>query len=365
MANLKSTLKYSVHVDQTSQSNWMSLLSKFDDATIYQSWSYGAIRWGEKNLSHLILKQDNECIAIAQCIIKKLPIIVTGIAYIPWGPIWQRIGKEKDPEIFQQILLALQNEYVYKRELLLRIAPNINDNSTDYFKTILKNEGFKFETSLAPRRTFIINLKQSLDELRKNIKRQWRQNLRHAEENNLEIIQGFSDELFLIFYNLYNQMINRKNFTSGIDIIEFKNIQSDLPDSYKMFIMICTYNKTPVAALVSSFLGSTAIAMFAATNEKGLELKAAYLLQWNMIKWLKTNGANLYDLGGINPLKNPGGYQFKHGLSGELGKDVSHIGCFSYGKNLTNKLIINTGEKLLEIQKKVARKKMMFSLKPR
>jgi lipid II:glycine glycyltransferase (peptidoglycan interpeptide bridge formation enzyme) len=44
-----------------------------------------------------------------------------------------------------------------------------------------------------------------------------------------------------------------------------------------------------------------------------------------MIKWLKGNGFQFYDLGGIDPEQNPGVYHFKQGFSGQ---DVSRIAPF-------------------------------------
>ncbi len=43
----------------------------------------------------------------------------------------------------------------------------------------------------------------------------------------------------------------------------------------------------------------------------------SYLLQWEMIKWLKQRGCQKYDLGGINLDDNPGVYHFKSGITNQ------------------------------------------------
>ena len=63
-------------------------------------------------------------------------------------------------------------------------------------------------------------------------------------------------------------------------------------------------------------MGDTAIYLLGATNERARELKAAYFLQWQAMLWLKDRGARWYDLGGIDPEANPGGYHFKSGFGG-------------------------------------------------
>jgi hypothetical protein len=46
---------YHVEVDQVTKEEWSELLLRFDDATIYQTWSYGACA-GEK-INSLVLKK--------------------------------------------------------------------------------------------------------------------------------------------------------------------------------------------------------------------------------------------------------------------------------------------------------------------
>ena len=72
----------------------------------------------------------------------------------------------------------------------------------------------------------------------------------------------------------------------------------------------------PVAGLVASAMGDSAIYLLGATSDAGLNSKGAYLLQWTLIPWLKERGVKSYDLGGIDPEGNPGVYHFKRGLSG-------------------------------------------------
>ena len=45
---------YQIEVDRVKEAEWSELMSRFDDANIYQTWSYGAVRWQQKNLSHLV-----------------------------------------------------------------------------------------------------------------------------------------------------------------------------------------------------------------------------------------------------------------------------------------------------------------------
>jgi lipid II:glycine glycyltransferase (peptidoglycan interpeptide bridge formation enzyme) len=117
-------------------------------------------------------------------------------------------------------------------------------------------------------------------------------------------------------------MWNRKRFDTTVDVNEFARICEDLPARLKLRILVCLHQDVPVSSIVCSALGNTGIYLLGATTGNGLQVKAAYLLQWTMMKWLKDNGLRYYDLGGIDPELNPGVYHFKSGLSG---RDVTRI----------------------------------------
>ena len=171
-------------------------------------------------------------------------------------------------------------------------------------------------------RTFILDLSRGVDELRGRLDKKWRNQLACAERNGLTVVGGSGQEEYRQFCQMYYQMRARKAFGSTVDVKEFGRIQEDLPESHRMLILICKNKEEPVAGLVASALGDTAIYLLGATSDNGFIAKGSYLLQWEMIRWLKEHGFKWYDLGGIDPERNPGVYHFKSGLSGA---DCTHI----------------------------------------
>jgi len=220
---------YDYEVDQVEKYEWSKIIKQFDDATIYQTWSYGLVRWGEKNLSHLVLKKSGEVVGLAQSIIKKLPIVKAGIAYIPWGPIWQRRGEQINYDNLRQILKGLKQEYVLNRKLLLRMTPKEIEGHDDRITKIYLRERFKRAPSVVSNRTLLLDLAPSLEDIRKNIAQKWRNQLNRAERNNLKIVEGTSDESYETFLVLQKEMLNRKGFVPGVDYNEFREIQKNLP----------------------------------------------------------------------------------------------------------------------------------------
>src|SRR5687767_14268314 len=115
---------YNVGVDNVTEPEWSELLARFDDASLYQTWAYGAVSWGERQLSHLILKRGQEVVAAAQLRVVQIPVLRRGVAYLRWGPLWRRRGATPDPRVLSSIAQAVVQEYAGRRGLLLRLVPN-------------------------------------------------------------------------------------------------------------------------------------------------------------------------------------------------------------------------------------------------
>jgi lipid II:glycine glycyltransferase (peptidoglycan interpeptide bridge formation enzyme) len=337
---------YTVETDGASEHSWNNILQYFEDANLIQSWSYGATRWGEGNLSHVLLQRDGEVVAAAQSVIVKLPLLGAGMAYVKWGPLWQLRGRQRNEETFRRMLQALREVYVVQRGLLLRVFPAGTEAGIGALRSIFKEEGFERDLSIGTPGTAFIDLSHSLEEIRSSLKPAWRRNLKLAEQNQLTVIHGVSDELLDIFVGLYTEMQNRKNMIGQVNIDLYKGIQRNLPDGLKMRVMICEHQGEPVAGIVVTFLGNMAQNHLAATGDKGLHLRASYLLHWRMLEWLKAHGCRWLDLDALNHQKYPGISQFKLGLAGRLGWEAEYPGQFESCTNAVSHFSVRLAEQL-------------------
>jgi lipid II:glycine glycyltransferase (peptidoglycan interpeptide bridge formation enzyme) len=333
---------WQVEVDRATSAEWSRMLDLFDDANIYQTSAYGEVRWGEKNLSRLVLKRDGEVHGMAQVrIIRPTPLKI-GMAYLRWGPLWERRGLPLNLEVPMRMARAIEDEYLEKRKLFLRVLPNAFAGSPRAATMQAAFRGFTPEPLDADNnyRTFVLDLSASLDELRKGLDPKWRNKLSGAEKNDLRIIAGTGSDEYGTFCQIYNQMRKRKTFETTVDVEEFGRIQKELTEHHRMEILICEDSGIPVAGLVASAMGDSAIYLLGATSDDGLKSKGAYLLHWNMIQWLKGNGVRWYDLGGIDPEGNPGVYSFKKGFSGV---DVCQINPLVASNSAVSSGIVKAG----------------------
>jgi lipid II:glycine glycyltransferase (peptidoglycan interpeptide bridge formation enzyme) len=315
---------WKIEVDETTPAEWAQMLDLFSDANIYQTWSYGCVRWGQENLSHMVLRRDGEPLAMTQLRIVRPTRLKFGIGYLRWGPLCDRRGEVLDPEVVTAMAKALEDEYVRKRKLFLRILPNAFAGSPR--AEVIRSAFSRFNpeplVTENTYRTFLVDLAPDLAEVRKRLDVKWRNQLTRSEKNNLQVVADHGRAEYRTFSEIYYQMLKRKGFNTTVDVEEFERIQEDLPEQHRMYVLIAKDSGIPVAGLVASVMGDSAIYLLGATSDAGLESKGAYLLHWRLIEYLKANGIRWYDLGGIDPQANPGVYHFKKGFSGA---DVSQI----------------------------------------
>jgi lipid II:glycine glycyltransferase (peptidoglycan interpeptide bridge formation enzyme) len=343
--------KFTIKVDGINAVQWHALLQQFDDAGIYQTWTYGAVHWSPGQLSHITLERDGEVIAMVQLRIIHVPLIKKGIAYIRSGPVCRRRNEPFNQAALREIIKAVKDEYVDRRGLVLRMIPSVfeSDPFAESFRSNLAAFGLKRNDEVRTYRTVRLDLTPSLQELRRRLSPKWRNKLNGAERNALTIREGASADLYDEFMTAYQEMMARKKFDTTVDVAEFKEIQTQLPDKFKMQVFLCENDGKILNALVVSAIGDTAVYLLGATSDEGLKLKGAYLLQWRAIQWLKERGCRWYDLGGIDPVQNPGVYEFKSGFSGE---ETSQLGTFELSTNWTSSVCVAATEQLQSVVRK-------------
>jgi hypothetical protein len=339
-----SALGFQTLANHVTEIEWSRLLPLFPAASLYQTWAYGAVHWGSGQLSHLLLKRGDEVVGMAQVRLVRLPVIGKGVAYVRWGPLCLSPGA-LDEEVVLQLLLALRAEYAEKQGLMLRVVPNIYDSdaTAEVWRNALTALGFISDPEVHVYRTMRVDLTQSLDDLRKGLHQRWRNYLKNAEKAAYTVREGATVELYDTFLLLYRQMMARKQFDTTVDVNQFRRVQEALVSPLKMQVFLCEREGRPLNALVVSHIGENAIYLLAATGDEGLKERGAHLLQWRAMQWLKERGCHWYDLGGINPDRNPGVFQFKSGMGGQ---ETHQLGGFAYCTDSMSRLCVAGGQKL-------------------
>ena len=332
---------YSVDIDKIEKDAWHGLMALFDDASFYQTWSYGRLAWGEKSLSHLVLTKDQKTVALVQLRIARLPLPRAGMAYAVSGPMWKRKGDPLNLKNLQNMIRPLCKEYAVRRGDLLQILPRtVSDDEAD-IRNLFKDEGYSWTPDTL--QTISVDLSPSPDELEKNMRRKWRQTLHRAQKQDITIEEGSYAEAYDATRRIIEEMKERKRYVESGDMKNMIAVHQDLPEALRLKIFFCKHEGNPVAVLGWFPVGTTGLPLIAATGNRGLELNASYPLFWKMIEYYKQNGFLRCDLGGVNEEKNPGGYLFKAGLAGETCEARRYIGQFEACENTVSSIAFKTG----------------------
>lgn len=307
-------------VESIDRKQWLTLVQRFCDYSYRQEWVYAnalAERRRAKS-ANVIIKSDGELLGLANVRVKNAPLGLGGLAYVSWGPLVHQDDSDYHSKFFL-CMNALRDEFVKRRKLLLRVdlQPSLREPLlSESINAPLAEIGFMRATNVPQERTFIVDLNYPEETLRSQLAQKWRNCLNQAQRNGLTIRSGNSSEIMQEFSELYNTFIKHKQFSVDLDAGFFSSVQSNTDQSCRFDVSLVETNKQVVAGQVTSMLGDTCIYLLGATEKEGLKTKASYLLQWNAITTAKIQGFRWYDLGGIDPIANPGVYHFKKGLGG-------------------------------------------------
>jgi lipid II:glycine glycyltransferase (peptidoglycan interpeptide bridge formation enzyme) len=337
-----SNFAYEIFPLSDDSQDWNSVFEKFVDSNIYQTEAFTKYSQGGDSAERFILKKDDEIKCAALVRIKVIPKLSRGLAYIRWGPMCNVSKLSSDLSALNSALRFLYEEYVLKRKLVLRIFSGLYVQEESPFHELFTINNFK--PNCVSSKTIILDITKDECELRNSFRKKWRYTLKQAEKNNIDIINGSSDEYYNIFKDIYSQMHIRKKFTENVDINVFQSINQELEKNNKMNTFIAYSESKPIAAVVVSAIGERGIYLLGGSTEEGLKLNASYLLQWRVIKWLKSENITLYDLGGIDKKNNPGVYRFKSGMGGT---EVNYLGSYEACKDLISMKIVKLGEMIL------------------
>jgi len=336
---------FNVEIDEVTKKEWSSIIQLFNDATLYQTWDYGQHAWGENNLSHIVLKKDGQIVAAAQLRIYTFPIFKRGFAHISWGPMWKKDSEKHSFLVFHNLLRALKNYYSDHKKLLLRIRLNEIDNGeNENLSDVLTDEGFVFNKKQYQYRSMRLNLDLSLEDIRRNLRKKWRQYLNKSERQNIEVLSGFNGKLFKDVCQIHTEMVKRKKYSRYVtDSNKLAKTQHDLPEELKMKTFLGVHKNQAIGGLAVCSIGKTAMPMLSAISETSINAKiyVSYLLHWRMIIWLKENNLKYLDLRGYSPESFSGPSFFKEGLKGE---EIRFMGTYEAVGSHVSKIMVRLGE---------------------
>lgn len=318
------------------QSEWHNIVSQFEDLSIIQLWEYGEAKTRLQGWRavHQVFYCDEVVEGAVQVMVKMLPGLNRGVVWINRGPLWQKRGEAADPNTFNEMLAQMIDYWVKKEKMYLRVAPTVLDGVQH--RSLLLDQGL----SAIPSRQWIsakVDLTQSLEAIRRNLEKKWRNCLARAEKLDVGLNVGNSEGFLNEFIADYVNFLKGKNFTTSITPEFIAMFQQMFPPDRKMWILTARLSGVKLGSILIATYGNSAEYLAGAVNEQGKKVNAGQFLLWNALREMKSKGFQLFDLGGADPQKTPKGIMhFKQGLNGA---PYQLVGEFDLAKGLIAKFI--------------------------
>jgi CelD/BcsL family acetyltransferase involved in cellulose biosynthesis len=311
------------------RAEWEAGVREFRDYSYRQAWAYGTELAAKRGAAseHVAIRHGGETIALADVRIKQLPLVGGGLAYVSGGPLVRKLdGSAAELERFGLAVDALAREFVQRRGLTLRIiAPLGPPEHNEAVAERLRRAGFAPADHVAPYHTVLLDVTRPLDEIRRSFHKHWRRHLNGSERQELEVTFGTEPERFEVVAEMAEALRARKGYEVDLDARFYANVQSGLEPRDRLVVGLVLQDGTPVAANITSIHGDTAVYLVGASTEAGLAVRAGYLMHWRTIELIRDRDVPWYDLGGIDPVGNPGVTSFKLRTNGA---DVTAAGPF-------------------------------------
>ena len=309
---------------KTKNSDWAGLVKKFPEANFLQSPAYGQMN---EILGEKVIVEDFDGRARALMIVRDAKR--GRYLEIPCGPLLDWNDAKLVGEVFAKIREVAKAE----KCVFVRIRPQLYANDENL--KLLAGLGLvKSPMHLAAEHTVMIDLKKSEEEIMAGMRRQTRYEVRRADKYGITVDFNNSEELFQEFHQIQLETAKRQDFVppSLKVLLAEREAFSD-----KIWIYVARTGESkearekfpecepgePIA--YGLIIGDEKEVDYyeAASTELNRKLPGAYALLWRVMRDMKKQGYERFNLWGIAPAGHPehryaGVTTFKTGFGGEV-----------------------------------------------
>jgi len=234
----------------------------------------------------------DQIVALAQLLIKRFPLGLFSVGYVPRGPLvdWQ------DGETTAALLDALHGEAWRHRAVFVKIEPPLLNSPVADCR--LRQCGFQVSRyTNQPRATIVLDLSPGLNQVLAQMHQKTRYNIRYAARKEITIRVGGREDL-AAFYRLMQATGRRAGFTPR-SLDYYRCLWETFDPSQRIRLFAASYRGEILAFNVSAIFGEHAVFLHGASSDRHRNLQPNYLLMWKAIRWAKSQNCSTFDLWGI------------------------------------------------------------------
>ncbi len=303
---------------------WNEFVANSPECPILQSFEWGELkaRYGWQPI-RLAIEENDKLIAGISILKKEIPYIRHSLFYAPRGPVVDFSNRQ----LLEFLLEAVEKEADKHHALSLKVDPDLPEG-----ENILPALGAERALKqVQPRATLLIDLAPDLESILMSFEEKTRYNVRLAEKKGVSVKEEAGEIGLNQFYNLYKETAARDKFLIH-PISYYQSIRELLFEKGLGTCFIAYHNSRPIAGVIIFCFGRKVWYMYGASASSSRNLMPNHLLHWEVIKWAKAKGYQLYDLWGIPAKLVPehplwGVYRFKKGFNG---RTVKYVGAYDF-----------------------------------
>lgn len=313
--------------------NWQEVIKKFPEANFLQSPNYGKMN---EILGDKVVEEDFGGKGRALMIVRNAKR--GRYLEIPCGPLLDYSDKKSVTLAFKKIAEIAKKE----KCVFVRVRPQLINTPENL--QLLANLGLKKSPMhLAAEHTVIIDLGKSEDELLADMRRQTRYEVRRAAKQGITVEKMQGEEIFKEFHKVQAETAKRQGFVPP----NLKTLMAER-EAFGNNIAIYvakTSEGSPIAYGMIIKDGKEGDYYEAASTDLNRKMPGAYALLWQVMKDLKVEGYERFNLWGIAPAGQPnhryaGVTTFKTGFGGEVVEYVpAHDLVITKSKYLKNWIV--------------------------
>ncbi|MBQ7258063.1 MAG: peptidoglycan bridge formation glycyltransferase FemA/FemB family protein [Abditibacteriota bacterium] len=286
-------------------------IDKFNDFTAHYDWGdlLQSYEWGELKAKsgwkpiRIIGEDQGKIVATASILKKSIPKVNKCIFYIPRGFTCDT----HNAELVKGLVDYIKSIAKKHNAILIKIDPPIPIEDTESLKNLrnngfipIKGDGFG---GIQPKCVMQLDLEgRSEEELLASFHQKWRYNIRLSAKKGVTVKTDCTKEDLPIFYELLKETCKRDGFL--VRNYDYFEAMWDIlePKGYiKMFLTY--YEDQPLTGSLCYLWGDKAMYTYGASNNEHRNFMPNHGMQWEMIKWAKTERCKWYDFRGVSPKK--------------------------------------------------------------
>lgn len=303
-----------------AQRIWDQNLEGLADCTPYQSYAWGEYRrsLGWEPMRWMAFDDKQKVVTMVQAAVRRYPFGV-GLIWCEGGPVGDLSACD---ESLQQAMKATTG--------LKRFYFRFRCDRRRHIEDVLRLTAMGWNVSWSPltsNYSMSLDLLPEEDRLLANCDRNWRRNLRRADESNLTIRQWLDARVDEVL-SVYSSMQEAKGLDEQLSRREVEELLRKLKQ--QLVLYRCDDAQGNVLSLLGCMVaGDQACAVFWATSEAGRKVHASYAVFWELVRHCRRIGVKSYDLAGIDPVRNHGVYRFKRATGAEPIEYLGEWDCAS------------------------------------